>query len=40
MGFNVGDSVLVIDEDLSGVIKKIEGNLISIETEDGFFVGF
>jgi DNA-nicking Smr family endonuclease len=40
MGFNVGDSVLVIDEDLSGVIKKIEGHLITIETEDGFLLDF
>lgn len=40
MTFKLGDSVLVLDEDLSGIIKKIEGNSISIETEDGFLLDF
>lgn len=40
MDFKVGDSVLVIDEDLSGVIKNIKGNLITIETKDGFLLDF
>ena len=40
MTFKIGDSVLVLDEDLSGIIKKIDGNSISIETEDGFLLDF
>ena len=40
MAFNKGDYVLVLDEDLSGVIKKIIGDVISIETEDGFLIDF
>ena len=40
MDFRVGDSVLVIDENLSGVIKKIENHLITIETQDGFMLEF
>ncbi|OEJ98457.1 DNA mismatch repair protein MutS [Flavivirga aquatica] len=40
MGFNLGDYVLVLDEDLSGTIKNITGNLISIETDDGFLLEF
>tara|TARA_R110002049_G_scaffold76250_4_gene196085 strand:- start:7214 stop:7780 length:567 start_codon:yes stop_codon:yes gene_type:complete len=39
-GFNIGDSVLVLDEDLSGIITQIENDLISIETEDGFELQF
>lgn len=40
MNFEVGDSVLVLDEDLSGVIKAIEGHTISIETDEGFDMQF
>ena len=40
MRFNLGDHVLVLDEDLSGVIKQIDGDTISIETEDGFLIDF
>jgi len=40
MIFELGDAVLVLDEDLSGVIKTITGNTISIETEDGFLLDF
>ena len=40
MDFKIGDTVLVIDEDLSGIIKKITGNLITIESEDGFDLEF
>ncbi|WOD44029.1 Smr/MutS family protein [Hwangdonia lutea] len=38
--FKIGDAVLVLDENLSGVIKQIDGELISIETEDGFLLDF
>ena len=40
MAFKLDDVVLVLDEDLSGIIKKINGDLISIETEDGFLLDF
>ncbi|MDO5971840.1 DNA mismatch repair protein MutS [Flavivirga aquimarina] len=40
MSFKLGDSVLVIDDDLSGVIKQISGNTMTIETADGFLLDF
>ncbi|PWH82649.1 DNA mismatch repair protein MutS [Algibacter marinivivus] len=40
MNFKTGDHVLVLDEDLSGVIKEISGHTISIETEDGFLIDY
>lgn len=40
MGFNLGDYVLVMDEDLAGEVRKISGNTISIETDDGFLIDF
>ncbi len=40
MKFIVGDTVLVLDEVMSGLVKKIEGNTVSIETTDGFLLEF
>ncbi len=40
MIFNLGDPVLVIDEDLSGIIKNISEHIISVETTDGFLLDF
>ncbi|PKQ44123.1 Smr/MutS family protein [Confluentibacter flavum] len=40
MDFNVGDRVLVIDEDFSGIIKIIKDNVITIETNDGFLLDY
>jgi len=40
MAFKVGDFVLVLDEDLSGVIKQIREDVFSIETKDGFLLDF
>ncbi|WP_298553521.1 DNA mismatch repair protein MutS [uncultured Algibacter sp.] len=40
MAINLGDYVLVLDEDLSGVVNNIKGDTISIETEDGFLLDF
>lgn len=40
MSFSLGDYVLVLDEDLSGFVKSINGEIISIETEDGFLLDF
>ncbi len=36
MNFKVGDKVSVLDDNVSGIIIKIESNTIYIETEDGF----
>lgn len=40
MSFKLGDAVLVIDEDLSGVIKNIQGDSITVETKEGFLLDF
>jgi hypothetical protein len=40
MNFKIGDSVSVLDEDINGVISKIEGTTIVIETDDGFDMEF
>ena len=40
MEFNIGDKVSVLDEDLTGVVKKITGSSIIIETTDGFEMEF
>ena len=40
MKFKKGDDVLVLDEDLSGVVKSVEGDVVTIETADGFLMGF
>lgn len=40
MTFKIGDSVMVLDENLSGIITAINGSIISLETEDGFPLDF
>lgn len=40
MSFKVGDTVLVLDEDISGIITEIIRDTISIETKDGFVMDF
>ncbi|MCB4797382.1 Smr/MutS family protein [Neotamlana laminarinivorans] len=40
MSFKLGDLVLVLDEDLQGTVKKIIGQTITIETDDGFLIDF
>ncbi len=40
MVFKIGDKVMVLDENLSGIIKNITGYSISIETEEGFLLNF
>ncbi|EGV43896.1 DNA mismatch repair protein MutS [Bizionia argentinensis JUB59] len=40
MMFKVGDAVAVLDDDLSGIITKIKGENITIETPDGFELDF
>ncbi|ALJ04238.1 DNA mismatch repair protein MutS [Pseudalgibacter alginicilyticus] len=38
--FNIGDVVLVLDEDLSGIVTQIKVDEITIETADGFNLQF
>ena len=38
--FNLGDQVAVLDEAIEGVVTKIQGQLITIETNDGFPMDF
>ncbi len=40
MVFGLGDYVMVLDEDLSGHIKEIVGEIITIESDDGFLLSF
>ncbi|MBP0905548.1 Smr/MutS family protein [Mariniflexile gromovii] len=40
MIFEVGNKVLVLDEAMQGVVKKIVGNTITVETTDGFLLDF
>ena len=40
MNFDVGDTVMVIDEAISGIVVKIKEDIISIATEDGFNLDF
>lgn len=38
--FAIGDMVEVLDEALQGTIMKIEGEMVTLETEDGFSMQF
>tara|TARA_R110002012_G_scaffold206357_1_gene376125 strand:- start:39347 stop:39901 length:555 start_codon:yes stop_codon:yes gene_type:complete len=38
--FNIGDTVAVLDDDLSGVVSKVKNNVVTIETLDGFELDF
>ena len=40
MNLKIGDYVLILDEDLSGKVKQISGDTISIETDEGFLLNF
>ncbi|QXP59141.1 Smr/MutS family protein [Olleya sp. HaHaR_3_96] len=40
MKLKIGDKVDVLDDALSGVIQSIKGEIITIETEDGFDLEF
>ena len=40
MKFEVNDTVAVLDDDLSGVITKIEGSEITVATANGFELAF
>lgn len=36
----LGDKVLVIDDDIAGVVSKIEGTTVFVHTDDDFEIGF
>ncbi len=40
MSFKIGDMVTVLDEELSGVVKNVSTDQITIETKDGFEMVF
>ncbi|MGB8706134.1 MAG: DNA mismatch repair protein MutS, partial [Gillisia sp.] len=40
MTFNVGDKVEVLDDSLKGIVTKIAEEKITIETSEGFEMGF
>jgi len=40
MSFKIGDIVTVLDEDLSGIVKHVSADEITIETTDGFDLSF
>ena len=40
MKFKIGDKVSVLDEDISGIISRMDNNTIFIETDDGFELEF
>lgn len=40
MSFKKGDTVSVLDEDMSGIVLKVEGQTVSVETDDGFILNF
>lgn len=40
MNFKIGDRVVVLDEDLSGIVNDILDDSIVIETDDGFMLSF
>lgn len=40
MLFKVGDFVSVLDEELSGVVKHVDKNSVTIETKEGFLMDF
>lgn len=40
MNFKIGDTVIVLDEDLIGIVKNISADEIGVETKDGFLLTF
>ena len=40
MIFNIGDKVSVLDDNMDGIVTKIQNNQISIETTEGFELNF
>ena len=40
MGLEKGDRVELLDDDLSGIVQKVNGEEVMIKTEDGFVMNF
>lgn len=40
MEFKRGDRVELLDDDLSGIVQKVDGDQVSIKTQDGFVMTF
>lgn len=40
MGFNKGDRVELLDDDLSGIVQEVDAGEVMIRTEDGFTMSF
>ena len=40
MELSAGDRVELLDDDLSGIVQKVDGSEISIKTDDGFVMSF
>lgn len=38
--FKIGDRVETVDDILVGIVRDVQGNLISVETEEGFMLRF
>ena len=38
--FNIGDKISVLDDDMDGIVVKIQSSQITIETTDGFSLNF
>ncbi|TYB79831.1 Smr/MutS family protein [Bizionia myxarmorum] len=38
--FKIGDTVAVLDDNLSGIVSKVKDHIITIETPDGFELDF
>ena len=38
--FNIGDKISVLDDNIDGVVLKIHGNQVTIETNEGFELNF
>ena len=38
--FEIGDKVAVLDDDISGVVIKVQNDEISVETTDNFVMTF
>src|SRR5690606_3001129 len=36
----IGDTVAVLDDDLSGIVTKVKNHVVTIETPDGFELDF
>ncbi|MBC7640838.1 MAG: DNA mismatch repair protein MutS, partial [Flavobacterium sp.] len=38
--FSIGDKISVLDDNIDGIVLKIHGNQVTIETNEGFELNF